>query len=246
MIILDCEQKSDAWHKARLGIPTASGFCKLVAATGARRKGTTPAKYIEELVYDLVTGATPDQFQSFAMRRGVELEPHARAWYELATGEKVRKVGFVYGSEAREWGCSPDGLVGENGGIEIKCLSRSGFIAAVTGRLDEDYVIQAQGEMWVCGADWWDLVTYTEEDNKPLGHITRLTKDYAMHESFSEVIPDASISVRGIADCVRASLGKHGSITMRMIQDALGPDWFRFDPEGEKDLTSGTMEASEL
>lgn len=230
-ITLDCAQRSDAWYAARLGIPTASGFCRLVTGDGKRRKGLTPQRYIDELVYDRLTGVPSDTFESFAMRRGLELEPHARCWYELATCRKVNKVGFVFGDESRKWGCSPDGIT-EGGGIEIKCLSRSAFVASVSGRIDEDYAIQAQGEMWVCGADWWDLITYTEEDNKAIGHVQRIEHDEAMHAAFEEVVPEAADFVERSAFTLRAILKNHGDITLRQIQDALGPEWFKYDPSG--------------
>jgi hypothetical protein len=202
-----------------------------VTNEGKRRKGLTPARYIDELVYDRLTGVPSDTFESFAMRRGLELEPHARCWYELTTSRKVKKAGFVYGDESRKWGCSPDGLVVEDcGGIEIKCLSRSAFVASVSGRIDEDYAIQAQGEMWVCCADWWDLVTYTEEDGKAIGHVQRIERDEAMHAAFEEVVPEVATMVELATESVRVSLKKWAGVTLRQIQDALGPDWARFDP----------------
>jgi hypothetical protein len=198
----------------------------------------TPQRYIDELVYDRLTGVPSDTFESFAMRRGLELEPHARCWYELATSRKVKKVGFVFGDESRKWGCSPDGLVdgiGYGGGIEIKCLSRSAFVASVSGRIDEDYAIQAQGEMWVCNADWWDLITYTEEDGKAIGHVQRLERDEAMHAAFEEVVPAVADIVAGTTELLRARLEEHGDITLRQIQDALGPEWFKYDPDNGKE-----------
>jgi hypothetical protein len=231
-ITLDCAQRSDAWYAARLGIPTASGFCRLVTVEGKRRKGLTPQRYIDELVYDRLTGVPSDTFEGFSMRRGLELEPHARCWYELATSRKVRKVGFVFGDDSRKWGCSPDGIT-EGGGIEIKCLSRSEFVASISGRIKEDYAIQAQGEMWVCGADWWDLITYTEEDGKAIGHVQRIERDEAMHAAFEEVVPEVAEIAELATEIVRANIGKWGGVTLRQIQEALGPEWVRWDPNSD-------------
>jgi hypothetical protein len=97
--------------------------------------------------------------------------------------------------------------------------------------------------MWVCGADWWDLVTYTEEDNKAIGHVQRLERDEAIHAAFEEVVPEVAALVECSAFAVKAMLKKHEGVTLRQIQDALGPEWFKYDPSGGDKID---MEGCEL
>lgn len=238
--ILDCLQHSDEWHAARRGRPTASQFHRIVTAKGKIREGQTPDSYRNELVYQLLFSVDAERFETWAMRRGTELEPHARAWYELATGREVKRVGFVYGDASRRWGCSPDGIVEDEGGIEIKCPNRGAFVAAME-EIPDEYYIQAQGQMWILGANWWDLVIYTEEDGNAFGAIHRLFPDPAMFDAFERSLPAFSDSID--ATYARAMLVDNGirrtgmrNVTLDEIAQHLGPEWAAYNPDGEVDM----------
>lgn len=236
-VFLQCRQRSDEWYAARLGIPTASCFNKLVTSEGKPRKGATPERYISELVYERLFEPMGGGVETWAMRRGTELEPHARAWYELATGLTAEPGGFVFGDDSRMWGCSPDGLIdGGKGGVEIKCPLGAGFAAAVTGELDEDYYLQAQGEMWVCGAEWWDIVIYTEEQKFPYGVIRRVYPDEDVWAGFEAVIPAAAQTALERWRTASELLKKHSGIDLKAVAARLGPEWLDFNPDGNVEI----------
>ena len=160
LIILNCEQGSEAWHQARLGIPTASQFDRIVTASGTARKQATG--YLAGLLAEYITGQAEDGYQSADMQRGIELEPAARAYYELESGHDVIQVGGVYLDESKTVMASPDGLIaGMRRGLEIKCPKLATHIRYILeDALPTQYVLQVQGGMWVTGYDEWDFVSY--------------------------------------------------------------------------------------
>ena len=112
MIVLDCEQGSQAWIDARLGIPTASEFSRIVTPTG--RASTAAEGYTAELLAEWALGYPIKEFGGDEWtERGKELEPDARAFYALDTNLDPQTVGFVYRDERKMVGGSPDALVGE-------------------------------------------------------------------------------------------------------------------------------------
>ena len=117
MITIDCEQLSPEWYKLRAGVPSASNFDKLITAKGETSKQRI--KYMYTLAGESITGEKEQTYQNATMQRGIELENEAREMYELITGQEVAQVGFCM-NDNKEFGCSPDGLVGEDGLIEIK------------------------------------------------------------------------------------------------------------------------------
>lgn len=161
MILEHLEQGSDAWHAARCGVVTASNF-KAVMTGGS---GKTRLNYMRRLRDEILTGyPTPPAFQSEAMVRGCTLEPRARRAYQQETSESVREVGLIYLDETRRVAASPDGLVGEEGGLEIKCpLPHTHEKYLRDGSLPKPYVPQVQGNLWVTGRAWWDFVSFAPE-----------------------------------------------------------------------------------
>ncbi len=160
MKIIDCTQGTDAWLKARLGIPTASQFHRIItAAKGDLSKQA--AKYAHELVAETLLGRPLEgAFNTFAMQRGKEFEPHAVAQYEFTTDVETRAVGFVTSDDGL-LGCSPDRLiVGASAGLEIKCTLDGTHMGILLDGPGDDYRQQVQGCMAICEADWWDLYAY--------------------------------------------------------------------------------------
>jgi hypothetical protein len=111
------EQGSDAWLQSRLGRPTASNFGKLITPT--RKASTSAEGYINELIAQKITGEIPEFFKSEAMQRGNDLEPSAKALYEFTRDVEVVEVGLCL-HDSLECGASPDGLINDDGGIEVK------------------------------------------------------------------------------------------------------------------------------
>ena len=158
---IDVEQGSDEWLQARLGVPSASGFKKLITSTGA--KSSTFDDYCYELASELVTGERTSVFMNDAMRRGNELEPVAREMYEFMMNVNVMEFGFL---KADTYGCSPDGIIEIDSrawGLEIKCpLTKTHLKWLDKGKLPAEHKAQVQGCMLVTGLDRWDFYSYNE------------------------------------------------------------------------------------
>ena len=155
---IDIDQGSVEWHLLRLGIPTASTsriMTKKKHEYAAGAKG-----YIAELMAETMLGQPLDSGATTDfMVRGTEMEPEARNWYELTRGVEVRQTGFLMSYDGTEGG-SPDGLVGDEGGLEIKCYGAKHHMEHLLG-LDEGAVDpQVQALMRLTGRKWFDVVAY--------------------------------------------------------------------------------------
>lgn len=166
------EQGSPEWLAARLGIPSASMFAKIVTTKGIW--SASADAYINQLVAERLTGEREEVFQSHHMLRGTELEPDARDLYSLISDAEVTEVGFCL-HDTLSAGCSPDGLIGEDGGLEIKCPAPSTHVEYLRGEvLPSKYKQQVMGCLWITGREWWDFVSY-HPTMKPL--IVRVERD---------------------------------------------------------------------
>lgn len=153
----EVEQGTEEWFELKKGKMTASHATAIMA----NGKGLT--SLVEEIITDLYSS---DNYPEFTNRlsnkhvdRGNEYEAKARAIYELETGNKVKQVGFV---ELDEYaGCSPDGLVGEDGLIEIKSPANKEFMRlALTGKIDSNHLNQMQMQMYITGRSWCDYFVF--------------------------------------------------------------------------------------
>jgi len=161
MIILNDEQGSPEWLASRLGRPSASMFSNLITTSG--KPSSSAKKYIAEMVAERLTGRSKPFYTNDHMERGNFLEPEAREAYEFITDLEVVETGFIL-HDSEEFGCSPDGLVANDGGLEIKCPSdgvHAGYL--IDGKVPTKYYQQVQGCMWVTGRDWWDFMSYHPE-----------------------------------------------------------------------------------
>lgn len=156
MQILDCVQGSDEWFAARIGIPTASNFDKIITTKGEPSKQAL--KYMYKLAAEKASGQKEDGYQSDDMARGVELENYARSAYEFAMDVNVVQVGFCL---ADGYGASPDGMIGDEGLVEIKCPKPSTHVEYLeSGKLPTTYFQQVQGQLLVTERKWCDFVSY--------------------------------------------------------------------------------------
>jgi putative phage-type endonuclease len=151
------EQRSEEWYQARLGKATASKFHVICSKRGVA--GRENYKY--ELIAERLTG-NPTETKTYApMQHGIEYEDTARLMYEFKTGYKVDQTGFLVHPDYPDAGASPDGLVGEDGGVEIKCFDTKSHIEALYKRkIPTLYYEQVLGGLWVTGRKWWDFVSY--------------------------------------------------------------------------------------
>lgn len=154
------EQRSEAWFQARLGKATASRFHDIMATGRAGQPLSGWKNYKAELVIERLTGKALDNFQSKEMLWGIDTEPLARLFYTLNTGNTVEETGFFEHATLAA-GASPDGLIGELGGLEIKCPNPATHIETLhTKQVPRQYVAQVQGSMWITGRKWWDFVSF--------------------------------------------------------------------------------------
>lgn len=160
MKIVDCVQGTPEWHAARAGKVTASRMADLTAKTKAGW-GAGRANYMAELVAERLTGVVSESFTNLAMRHGIETEPEARRVYEFMTDNRVTPIGFVLHPTIEMSGASPDGLVGEDGLLEIKCPNTATHIETLlTDEVQEKYIKQMQWQMLCTGRAWCDFVSY--------------------------------------------------------------------------------------
>ncbi len=154
-------QRSEEWFARRLGKFTGSRFNDLMATT---KTGPAVARknLIVTLALERIAGKTADEYQNEAMRRGIELEPMARAAYEMYAGVLVEVIDFVDHGKYSFVGVSPDGLIGSEGLVELKCpYSLHKHVAALmAGEHAKEYRWQIQGQLWVTGRSWCDVVSY--------------------------------------------------------------------------------------
>lgn len=156
------EQGTPEWFEMRAMRLTSSKG----QAIGSNGKGLETL--CQELASDYYSQSEKEHYSNSHTERGNELEPIARSMYELETGNKVDEVGFIeYGKYG---GCSPDGLISEDGGIEIKCLEdKKHFEMIVSGiKIDSAHEWQIQYCLLVTGREWWDYILYNPNYKKPL------------------------------------------------------------------------------
>lgn len=152
--ILDCEQGSESWHHARLGIPTASEFSSVLA----KGQGKTRRTYMMKLLGERLTGEPMDKYQNGHMDRGKEMEAQARAAYSFIHDLELTPVGFIRNGQK---GCSPDSLIGTNGLLEIKTkLPHLQAEALLAEKLPPEHKPQVQGQLWVAEREFCDFVSY--------------------------------------------------------------------------------------
>jgi putative phage-type endonuclease len=158
----DLEQGTPEWKQARVGYVSASRLDAVMAkATKTGSESATRRKYKIQLVTERLTGQAGESFSNAAMEWGVQQEPFARIAYEINSGNFVNKTGFWKHQEIPWVGCSPDGLVDENGMIEIKCPNSATHVEyLLEKRLPPDYKPQVQGQLWVMGKEWSDFVSF--------------------------------------------------------------------------------------
>lgn len=154
------EQRTDEWFAARLGCVTASRTADVMAKTKSGYSASR-ANYMAQLITERLTGHAVDGFNSMAMQWGTDTEPQARMAYELITGETVEETGFVLHPTIAFFGASPDGLVGSDGLIEIKCPNTATHIdTLLKEKVPSKYITQMQVQMICTKREWCDFVSF--------------------------------------------------------------------------------------
>lgn len=154
------EQRTDEWFAARLGKVTASRVADVIATTKTGYSASR-ANYMAQLVVERMTGKQTESYTNAAMEWGTNTEPLARAAYEAEKGLLVDEIGLVDHPSIPMSGASPDGLVGDDGLIEIKCPNTATHIENLLSKsVDKKYITQMQWQMACTGRKWCDFVSF--------------------------------------------------------------------------------------
>lgn len=183
MQLHNVEQRSEAWIALRVKHPLTASEAQAIGNQG---------KGLETLCWNKVaekySSGVKEIYTNVHLDRGVELEPQAREIYELETGSKVEIVGFVTDTKtSKVGGASPDGFVGEDGLIEIKCFDDTKHFKCIVEGLviESSYLWQIQMQLLLCERDWCDFVAYNPNYEKSL-LIQRILPDLEMQEKIKE------------------------------------------------------------
>ena len=200
-------QRSEAWYEARRGMVTASCF----ADACTKGRGTAMSKTAESLLYALLaehlTGELRTPAKAKALDWGVQYEDEAIAAYEFSTGNLVTSEGFLLHPLEPMIGGSPDGLVGEEGLIEVKCPynSQVHVKTMVTREIPSEYIPQVDGNLWVTGREWCDFISYDPRMNKNSLVVIRRERDEA-------AINKLANSVRRFRDRLQELIDEYGAV----------------------------------
>jgi YqaJ-like viral recombinase domain len=159
--IVECEQGGDAWFKARLGLPTSSEFSTVMAKGKGGGESLTRKTYMMKLAGEIMTGQPCENYNNGFMERGKQMEAEARDLYDFmrpADCPEMVRVGFVRNGNK---GCSPDALIGTDGGLEVKTAAPHLLIPILLrNEFPPEHKAQVQGNLWVTERAWWDLIVY--------------------------------------------------------------------------------------
>lgn len=176
--MIELVQGTEEWRVARAGKVTASRFCDVMAKikTG---EAASRRDYRWEVLTERLTGIPVEGYSNRAMEWGTNHEAEAREAYEAETGELVDRVGFITHPDHPMVGCSPDGLIGKDGGQEIKCpFSSVVHVQTIKGGMPSEHRPQVQGTMWITGRTFWDFVSFDPRMPEHLRlYVERIKRD---------------------------------------------------------------------
>lgn len=197
-------QGTPEWLAARAGHCTASKF-KDVLAKGKSGEAITRRNYRLQLVTERLTGLPCETFKNAAMEWGTDQEPFARMAYEAHTATIVEETGFLLHPEFAWVGASPDGLIGSDGGVEIKCPQQSAVhVETLTTKMPSEHKGQIQGTLWITGRQWWDFVSF--DPRMPVNlqlYVERVTRDEDYIKALAEEVTKFLFEVEGLESNLR-------------------------------------------
>lgn len=185
------EQGSDRWLASRLGVITASRASDLIATgRGGKGVGASRTTYLYELVGEVATGMQKDQGKFKQTEYGHMHEDTAREIFAFDMGLPVTTIPIVFGDVAMRYACSPDGLVDEQSGLELKCpFTTEVFLRfLLDGEIKPEYVTQCQFSMFVTGLPYWHFGNYDPRMKKMGFHAVTLERDEALMATFKDAV----------------------------------------------------------
>jgi exodeoxyribonuclease (lambda-induced) len=191
MIKVDIEQGSEAWLKLRLGLVSASRFKDIMTNPRSKTElfSATAKSYMLELIAEILTGEQKE-VSGKALEWGSNNEINAQNEYAFEKGVKVESVGICL-TDDKLIGASPDGFVGDDGGLEIKCPYNSAnhIATVVSGEMPKEHMAQVQGNLWVNNREWFDFVSYDPRiEGKGRIFIKRIYRDEEYIKNLEEKI----------------------------------------------------------
>jgi putative phage-type endonuclease len=177
-MVVIMEQRTEEWYKSKLGNVGASRVADVIAKTKSGYS-TSRRNYMMELILQRLTGKQADSFFSADMQRGIDLEPVAISVYEMQKDVSVKPVGFIMHSKIERSGASPDGLINDDGQIEVKCPKPYNHLQTLLGNNPPNqYIPQIQWQLACTGRDWCDFISYSPDfDLNMQIKIIRVPKD---------------------------------------------------------------------
>jgi exodeoxyribonuclease (lambda-induced) len=203
MRIINVEQGTPAWIAARRGAITASRIKDVMAVLKNGGESESRAKYKLELIAERISGITTEHYVSPDMLRGTELEPIARAEYEITSGNVVDQVGFAIHPEIPTSGASPDGIIGDDGAIEIKVPRVHNHLRwLIGGIVPPEHQLQCLWVMNCCDRQWLDFISFCPElpDGLRLFVVRMQRDDARIQQIEAEVVKFESEIEAVIAD----------------------------------------------
>jgi hypothetical protein len=198
MKIIDCEQNSPEWYAARLGLPTASEFKTIIGVKKDAREKLTRQTYMRKLAGEILTGEPMENYTNNHMERGHEQEDDARQLYAFMADADPIRVGFI---RCPDKGCSPDSLVGNDGGLEIKtALPHIQIERLEKGDLPPEHRAQVQGNIWIAEREWWDFCSYCPK--LPL-FVTRVHRDDGYIATLAGAVKEFNAELAALVDRIR-------------------------------------------
>jgi len=187
MKIHKMKQLSDEWFEIRKGKMTASH----AQAIGNCGKGLDT--YILQIMSDYYEITPEEKYTNSQLERGLDLERQAVEIYEMMYNVKVKEVGFI--ERDKYSGVSPDGLIGEPGGLEVKCHNNlKHFKLLLDGKIESGYIWQMQMGLFITGREWWDYMAYNPNFKESV-FIKRITPDLKMFEMLKKGIDIGKIKI---------------------------------------------------
>lgn len=187
----DMIQGSPEWRTIRLGKVTASRVSDLIAKTKTGW-GASRANYAAELIAERLTGTAAPAYVNAAMQHGTDTEPEARSAYEFRNDVTVTEIGFAPHLTIAMTGASPDGLVGTDGLVEIKCPNTAGHLETLKGRaVPGKYITQIMWQLACTNRQWCDFVSYDPRLPEAMRlFVVRVKRDDAMIAELEKQVRD--------------------------------------------------------
>ena len=202
-------QGTPEWFDLRRGKVTASRVADVVAKTKSGW-GASRANYAAQLVAERLTGVTAESYTNAAMQWGTATEPEARSAYEFLRDADVRDVGFVPHPTIAMAGASPDGLVGDDGMVEIKCPNTATHIATLLGEpIPTSYITQMQWQLACTGRQWCDWVSYDPRLPESMRlHVQRILRNNTQIDGLEYEVKKFLADIDATVEALQAKYGR--------------------------------------